>query len=542
MNTSASNMQRHLQRSSGWLRSAGSGGAARAGLLLTVLISIVFIWGCEPAPEPVSADDAYAYVSEWLDGVYGLITVERTSPPRAARTFGYLGVSLYEGWVHGLPDRRSAVGVLNELDSLPEPDEGRTYDWPVVAATAAHDVMEHLFQGTTGSTLNTIDDLRDRQIERRRTDSDVAASVIERSEEYGRDLGAALIEWADSDGYHETRGRAYTPPTGPDQWVPTAEYGTSLALNPVLNMVHLYDPEDRTSNEGRVVRSGWQSDRMMLTGRLGQITDHNVAMEPYWGELRTFLIGDPVDYPPIPPMEYSEDPSSPFHEQVMAVYRVGVGLTEEQARTAHFWADNPGETGTPGGHWMRIASQVMRQQELSVADALELTLLTSISVADSFIACWYAKYEINLVRPKTLINRWIDPEWQDELVTPPFPEYPSGHSTVSGAAATSLTALLGEVGFEDHTHVNRFGFDAREYGSFAEAGQEAAHSRLYGGIHYPMANQNGLEHGERIGRTVAERLLSHTRGQAFPVDDRLPESLFSPIPPPGWDGRYVSLR
>ena len=506
----------------------------RTALIPTcLLLSILTAVSCEPQAGELEATEAHAFVTEWIDGMYGLIAVETYNPPRAARIYGYLGVSLYEGWVHGLEDMRSMVGFLNDLDELPLPEERRDYDWPVVAAASAHGLMEHLFMGTTGSTLNAIDRLRDDQVERRRS-AGVSERTVARSMDYGEALADVLKKWADRDGYIETRGRAFTPPVGPDMWVPTAEYGTSLALNPVLNMVYLYD--DLAAAEGRVVRSAWQSDRMLMTARPGAITDHNVAMEPYWNELRPFVIADPSEYPVIPHKPFSDEPGSPFYEELMVVYEVSQNLTEEQVEIAHFWADNPGETGTPGGHWMKIASQLMTQLELSVPEALELTLLTSISVADAFIACWDAKYRINLVRPKTLINRWIDPYWQTELVTPPFPEYPSGHSTVSGAAATSLTALLGEVPFTDRTHENRFGYGARPFSSFAEAGQEAARSRLYGGIHYPMANQNGLEHGERIGRDVAERLLGHIRGQAFPVDERLPEPLFEPIPPDDWDG------
>ncbi|TVP58091.1 MAG: phosphatase PAP2 family protein [Gemmatimonadales bacterium] len=505
------------------------------GLRLSALALVaLLVASCGSEPDELDATDAHAFVTEWIDGVYGLIAVEMYSPPRASRVYGYLGVALYEGWVHGLDGMRSAVGLLNDLDGLPEPDAA-PHDWPVVAAASAHGLMEHLFFGTTGSTLNAIDDLRDEQVERRRA-TGVEDRTVERSLAYGESLAEALIEWAERDGYRDTRGVAYTPPVGPDMWVPTAEYGTSLALNPVLNMVYLYD--DLAAAEGRVVQSQWQSDRMHLTARPGAITDHNVAMEPFWGELRPFVISDPAEFPVIPHKAYSEEPGSPFHDELMEVYQISLSLTDEQIHIAHFWADNPGETGTPGGHWMKLASQLMTQLELSVPEALEITLLTSLSVADAFIACWDAKYRINLVRPKTLINRWIDPYWQTELVTPPFPEYPSGHSTVSGAAATSLTALLGEVPFVDRTHENRFGYEARPFGSFAEAGQEAAHSRLYGGIHYPMANQNGLEHGERIGRVIAQRLLSHMHGESFQLEEHLSEPLFEPIPPPDWDPEF----
>src|SRR6266542_5534709 len=125
-----------------------------------------------------------------------------------------------------------------------------------------------------------------------------------------------------------------------------------------------------------------------------------------------------------------------------------------------------------------------------------------VALGDSFIACWHAKYRANVVRPITYIRRHIDPRWSPLLMTPPFPEYPSGHSVVSAAAAEVLTARFGQTPFTDRTHAAR-GLRARTFGSFHAAAAEAALSRLYGGIHYPMANEDGLTQGRCIGRRVA---------------------------------------
>ena len=103
----------------------------------------------------------------------------------------------------------------------------------------------------------------------------------------------------------------------------------------------------------------------------------------------------------------------------------------------------------------------------------------------------------------TYIRRLIEPAWLPLLVTPPFPEYTSGHSVQSGAAFQVLTDMFGDgLAFVDHTHDNR-GLPARSFGSFFEAAEEAAISRLYGGIHYRAAIVNGIEQGKCIGRAVS---------------------------------------
>ncbi len=104
----------------------------------------------------------------------------------------------------------------------------------------------------------------------------------------------------------------------------------------------------------------------------------------------------------------------------------------------------------------------------------------------------------------TYIRQQIDPAWSPLIPTPPFPEYTSGHSTQSAAAATVLTDLFGTVSFTDRT-LTPLGFRERSFTSFEAAAQEAANSRLYGGIHYSRGNEDGLVQGRCIGRLVVER-------------------------------------
>jgi hypothetical protein len=182
-------------------------------------------------------------------------------------------------------------------------------------------------------------------------------------------------------------------------------------------------------------------------------------------------------------------------------------LTPEQKEIALFWADDPGKTSTPPGHSISIASQVLREKNASLALAAETYARVGMAVADAFIGCWNTKYQYDLIRPISYIQNVIDPTWNnpsitDPVTTPPFPEYTSGHSVQSGAAASVLTALFGDsYKFTDNTHVQR-GLPARTFYSFFQAADEAALSRLYGGIHFMPAIELGLMQGKCIGEKI----------------------------------------
>jgi membrane-associated phospholipid phosphatase len=129
--------------------------------------------------------------------------------------------------------------------------------------------------------------------------------------------------------------------------------------------------------------------------------------------------------------------------------------------------------------------------------------MVGIAMADAFIACWNLKYIVNLLRPETYIQRHIRQQWKPFIQTPAFPEYPSGHSIVSAAAADVLTFMFGAVAFTD-TSKTRFNMRPRSYTSFEAAAAEAAISRMYGGIHF----RNAIELGMKMGRCVAARVTT----------------------------------
>ena len=163
---------------------------------------------------------------------------------------------------------------------------------------------------------------------------------------------------------------------------------------------------------------------------------------------------------------------------------------------------------TPGGHWSGITKIATELANESFEDAINSYWQVSIALFDGFISCWDTKWNTLVGRPETLINKYLDEEWLPKLQTPPFPEYTSGHSVISKASAVVLTKIYGDnFRFDDTTEV-KYGLPIRSFNSFMEAADEAAISRLYGGIHYRMAIDHGIDQGEKIGKYISANLNS----------------------------------
>jgi hypothetical protein len=203
---------------------------------------------------------------------------------------------------------------------------------------------------------------------------------------------------------------------------------------------------------------------------------------------------------------------------MMEVYEVDKLKDPVKQEIANFWDCNPFavqqighvEFGlkkiSPGGHWVGITGIVCRQRKFSLEQTVMAHALVSIGLADAFISCWDEKYRSNRVRPEHVIQKLIDPAWRPLLQTPPFPEYVSGHSVASNAAAVILASIFGDAtAFNDDTETE-FGLKARKFSSFSAAAAEASISRLYGGIHYRDAIDQGVWQGEQIGKFMIAKM------------------------------------
>ncbi len=246
--------------------------------------------------------------------------------------------------------------------------------------------------------------------------------------------------------------------------------------------------------------------------------EYMAAVEPYWKTIRTFFLDSAQQCRSAPPARFDTSSASSFYKLTKEVYDVGNNLTTEQKLVADFWDCNPfavqfqGHMSiglkkiSPGGHWMGITGIACEKANLGFANTMLLHTLVALTLNDAFISCWNEKYATNRIRPETMINRYIDEKWKPLLQTPPFPEYSSGHSVISTASAELLTFFLGDnFSFTDNTE-SYIGLPARNFSSFRAAAAEARISRLYGGIHFRDAIENGGEQGRMIGDFILKKI------------------------------------
>ena len=185
----------------------------------------------------------------------------------------------------------------------------------------------------------------------------------------------------------------------------------------------------------------------------------------------------------------------------------GSGRTLDQSELALFWA------GNTALYWNRIAAQISAERGLTFTENAHLFALLNVTMADAAIACWDGKYRYVFWRPITAIRNGLTPAdaqsdwvpWLDFFAsgTPPHPEYPSGHSTVSGSAAFILAAAFGDGTAFSVTSDVRVG--TRKFASFSDAVAEIADARVFGGIHF----RTSCVRANTLGRAVADYVSTH---------------------------------
>jgi PAP2 superfamily len=423
--------------------------------------------------QPPDAELLHAAVHE----LTGVIVYDIFSPPQASRAYAYASVAAYEALRHDDSTYRTLAGQLNSLTTVPAPQPDSEYYLPLAGV--------HAFM-TVGKALTfsqkRMDSLRSAMHERIRR-MGVPAPVFARSIAYGDQVAEHIMAWSRNDNFLQTRGYAkYSVTSEPGRWVPT----------PPAYMD---------------------------------------GVEPNWNKVRPFVLDSASQFRPKPPHRFDMTEGSAFYVQVKEVYEAGKSLTDEQRAIAAFWDCNPYVMNvrghamfatkkiTPGGHWMGIVGIAATKSRASLMRSAEAYVRTAVALADGFISVWDEKYRSNLVRPETVINAFLDEAWQPLLQTPPFPEYTSGHSGISTAAATVLTDQFGDAFAFDDDSEREYGLPMRSFTSFNQAAAEAAISRLYGGIHYRMAIEEGIGQGRRVGEHVVRRLKTRTGRTVAKRDD-----------------------
>ena len=392
------------------------------------------------------------------------------SPPVASRIYAYSNIAAYEALQAGETEYSSLVGQVNELTPVPKPKDTTGLNLRVSSIVAFYEIGKSLI--FSEEVMEKFRDSIYNNWETKNPDS------FRKSKEYGLLVADHIKGWMSNDNYAATR---------------------------TMPKFSLY-----TEDESR-----WQPTP----------PSYMDGIEPHWMKIRPFVIDSAGQFKPAPPPKFSLEPNSRFYSELMEVYKVKKEMDEkgeneenEKLEIAKFWDCNPyvsTQKGhlmfatkkiTPGGHWIGITKIACRKENADFNKTVYAYTRTSLAIADGFISCWDEKYRSSLVRPETLINKYIDENWSPVLQTPPFPEYTSGHSVVSGAAAIVLTDIFGDnFSFEDDTEV-KYGLPVRRFNSFNEASREAANSRLYGGIHYRAAIEVGLKQGRELGNFVVKNL------------------------------------
>jgi PAP2 superfamily len=388
-----------------------------------------------------------------------------TSPLVASRDYAYSLIAFYEGCRNGNSLYKSYAGQLNGLQSLPGTTPGLQYDWLIAGTTAFYKTSysfvfsKDMFKKEWDSVIAPL---------KKRS---VSAEVYKRSVAFGEQVADQILKWAKEDNYIHTRTLPrFTTSKNAGTWQQTAP-------------------------------------------------DFMEAIEPYWNQIRPMTLSGPDEISIPAPVAFK---SEKFIAECKEVFDTRKNITKDQKWTANFWDCNPFATQTighlmysikklsPGGHWIGITGLAINKKSKSLVEAMASYSLVSVALFDAFIATWSEKYRSNYIRPVTAIQQLLSPAWEPILQTPPFPEYPSGHSVISMASAVILTSIYGN-NFRYIDNVEKpYGVENRSFNSFYDAANEAAISRLYGGIHFREAIENGKELGKKIGNHVLEKVVLKT--------------------------------
>ena len=393
------------------------------------------------------------------------VVLENNFPPMiASRNYAYASIAAYETVAVFDARFRSLAGQVKELAPLPVFDTSGV-DYRLAAMLAFCKVGEAV-TFPEGSMQEYI-----KRLKREADSAGMSSRMISASQVFADSVSAHILRWSKKDNYAQLRTAAkYTVIDTPGRWIPTPPM-------------------------------------------------YAQAVEPHWMEMRCLVMDSASQFMSVrPPVFDIRNKNSTYYKALEEVIAIGDSLTDEQKHIADFWDDNPFKMNvsghvmfatkkfSPPGHWMNIVGIGALKAGADFSTTVAAYAETAIALYEGFICCWDEKYRSNYVRPETVINKYIRPEWQPYIQTPPFPSHTSGHATISAAAGEVMTHWFGDkLSFTD-TSLLEFGIANREIRSFREAAKEAAMSRLYGGIHYRFDNEHGNEAGTRLGQYILQRL------------------------------------
>ncbi|MDZ4844919.1 MAG: vanadium-dependent haloperoxidase [Chitinophagales bacterium] len=433
-------------------------------LRLILFLSVIILVSCKSKQAKTPRDSAYL-IHELNLALTEAVVQDGFSPPVASRVYAYPNITAYEAVIQNDSNFISYAGQLKGLDALPQMEAEKKYSQEIVLVKSFCDVAramvyrDHLIDAEEKRLLVLLE---------KETD----AETFNNSIAFGTQLSEAILKWANADGYSETRNMPkFTVVDTAGSWLPTPP-------------------------------------------------KYMEALEPHFMKVRPFVLDSTSQFREALWYQFSTDTASEFYKRTKEVYTLANTLTEEQLAIAWYWDCNPSPAdiqghvmttkrqNTPGGHWLGIAKIAAKKNHLNLPATCAVLSKTAIALADAFKVIWDTKCASNNIRPVTYIGKYIDPNWSPLLETPNFPEFSSGHSCISAAAAYVLTQEFGEnYSFIDSTNVP-FGISPRTFSSFNEAAKEAAISRVYGGIHYIPSCEIGGQQGTKVGEVVADRIVT----------------------------------
>ena len=409
-------------------------------------------------------------IIQWLNLDLDLIRTPAATTPKQAgeRILAYSGITLYESVVNGMPAYQSLNGQLTDFPAMPSTEPGRAYHWPTVANAALAGITRSLFSNTAAANTQKIND-KENQLKTIYA-ADIDPSIIARSETYGKKVADSVAKWAETDGW-KFQNNAYTPPSPTIQqpwlWIPTA---ATAPINPHVEL-----------------------RRLLVRG-----SDVGATIAPF--------------------PTYSEDQNSEFFKMAKEVYDkvndVKSGLINDKKNLALYFRDanDPGFPGYYGGsgHYISILSQVISKSGATLDVAALALAKSGISVNDAFVVGFKIKYDYNLLRPITYLQKFY-PTWSPLFGTPNHPEFPSAHSFHAGGVLAGLADVFGDnFEFTDNTYANMptsLGtLHAITFHSFTELKKAIGDSRVYAGIHYAPSCTKGIQLGEKVAENVLSTL------------------------------------
>ena len=400
---------------------------------------------------------------EWLKEAYTLTkNCVGFSAPVSGRAYGYFSIGIYESTVEIIPELNSLTEQLDGYKREVWAEDITDLNWELVVNSTDFVLLGYLYRNMPPSNRERIDKVNDSII--KLFSKKVRCGVKKRSIAYGRRIAEEIIEWSKLDGadsaFEDNYPTSFEPPHCASCWTKTTPgYLPSLL--------------------------------------------------PYWGENRQFLKASHLVAEECKVFEYSTDTTSFMYEQALAVLENSNDVDPKYEILAEYWDDGAGYSGTPTGHFFTMAMQLVVKEKLSIDQALELYVKLGVAVNEAFISAFSLKYKFNFIRPITYIQRNIDPTFNTRIASPPFPEFPSGHSFQSGAATEVMKSIFpDETQIVDSTNFGRSDIDGtpRTYSSLTEMSEEISISRLYGGIHFRESLDVSLAYGRKIGIYVATNL------------------------------------